>query len=122
MSTLTSRFEDLPLVDRWRELSGTRRAQIIVGAIVGVYILWSVVAGNHGWLYRRAPIGIVLAGVVYGSVYALGAFGLILIYRTNRIINFAHGALGSFIGVLFIGLVKVHGFNYWIALPAAVIG
>jgi len=87
-----------------------------------LYILWTVIGGNHGWLYKHAPIGIVLAGIVYGSVYALGAFGLILIYRSNRIINFAHGALGSFIGVLFIGLVKVHGFNYWIALPAAVVG
>src|SRR4051794_10774459 len=122
MSTLTSRFENLPIADRWRDLSSARRAQIIVGAIVGIYVVWALVAGNHGWLYRRAPIGIVLAGVVYGSVYALGAFGLILIYRTNRIINFAHGALGSFIGVLFIGLVKVHGFNYWFALPAAVVG
>jgi branched-chain amino acid transport system permease protein len=110
------------VLERWKDLSTNRRAQIIIGAVVGLYVLWTVIGGNHGWLYKHVPIGIVLAGVVYGSVYALGAFGLILIYRSNRIINFAHGALGSFIGVLFIGLVKVHGFNYWIALPAAVIG
>jgi len=122
VSVLTDRLGELPLADRWRDLSPNRRTQIIVGTVVGLYILWTVVGGNHGWLYKHAPIGIILAGVVYGSVYALGAFGLILIYRSNRIINFAHGALGSFIGVLFIGLVKVHGFNYWIALPAAVIG
>ncbi len=124
MSVLTDRFGELgsPALERWRDLSGTRRSQIIVGAVVAIYVLWSLVTGNHGWLYKHAPIGIVLAGVVYGSVYALGAFGLILIYRSNRIINFAHGALGSFIGVLFIGLVKVKGVNYWISLPTAVIG
>jgi branched-chain amino acid transport system permease protein len=109
-------------LNRWRELTGARRAQLIVAAVVLIYVVWAVIGGNHGWLYKHAPIGIVLAGVVYGSVYALGAFGLILIYRTNRIINFAHGALGSFVGVLAIGLVLVHGLNYWIALPAAVLG
>jgi branched-chain amino acid transport system permease protein len=103
-------------------MSGTRRAQIIVGSIVVVYLVWALAAGNHGWLYRKAPLGIVLEGVVYGSVYALGAFGLILIYRSNRIINFSHGALGSLVGVLAIGLVITQGLNYWIALPAAVVG
>src|SRR5581483_4091529 len=107
---------------RWDDMSGNRRAQLIVGAIIVIYVLWAFIGGNSGWLYKHAPIGIVLAGVVYGSVYALGAFGLILIYRSNRIINFAHGALGSFVGVLLIGLVIEHGLNYWIALPAAVIG
>src|SRR5204863_2156224 len=79
-----------------------------------------LINGDHGSIGRKVPLGIVLSGVVYGSVYALGAFGLILIYRSNRIINFAHGALGSFVGVLAIGLVLEHGLNYWIALPSAV--
>jgi branched-chain amino acid transport system permease protein len=47
--------------------------------------------------------------------------GLILVYRANRFINFAHGALGSLVGVLAVGLVKVHGLDYWLALPLAVI-
>src|SRR5436305_14209530 len=122
MSVLTDRIGDSPIADRWRDLSSARRAQVIVGAVVVIYVIWTLLTGNHGWLYKHAPIGIVLAGVVYGSVYALGAFGLILIYRSNRIINFAHGALGSLVGVLAIGLVLEHGLNYWIALPAAVVG
>jgi branched-chain amino acid transport system permease protein len=72
-------------------------------------------------VHHRAPIGIILVGVVFGSVTALGAMGLILIYRANRFINFAHGALGSLVGVIAIGEVKVHGLNYWVALPAAVV-
>ena len=92
----------------------------MTAVVVVVYIIWAVAAGNHGYLYTHAPIGIVLVGVVYGSVYALGAMGLILIYRANRFINFAYGALGSLVGVMAIGLVKVHGLDYWIALPLAV--
>src|SRR5438105_4386241 len=121
MSVLTDRIADSPIAERWRDLSSARRAQVIVGAVVVIYVIWTLLTGSHGWLYRHVPIGIVLSGIVYGSVYALGAFGLILIYRSNRIINFAEGALGSLVGVLAIGLVKVHGLNYWIALPAAIV-
>jgi|SRR5437016_2770735 len=109
------------LADRWRDMTATRRAQVLIGAVIVVYLAWALSTGNHGWLYRHAPFGIVLEGMVYGSVYALGAFGLILIYRSNRIINFSHGAFGSMVGVLAIGLVKVKGLNYWIALPADVV-
>jgi len=108
-------------MDRVKTLSPTRRAQVVIAAIVVLYVIVSLASGSHGYLYHHAPLGIVLVGVVYGSTYALGAMGLILIYRANRFINFAFGALGSLVGVLAIGLMKVHGLNYWIALPLAVI-
>lgn len=93
----------------------------IIGAVIVAYLVVWVITGSQGYLHRHAPFGFILVGVVYGSVNALGAMGLILIYRANRFINFANGAMGSLIGVLAIGLVKVHGLNYWIALPLAVI-
>jgi branched-chain amino acid transport system permease protein len=93
----------------------------VIGAIVAVYLIALVITGPHGVVHKRAPLGIVLLGVVYGSVTALGAMGLILVYRANRFINFAHGALGSLVGVIAIGMVKVHGVSYWVALPAAVV-
>src|SRR5687768_14279744 len=40
-------------------------------------------------LPRSVPFGLLLFGMVIGSINALIAVGLILIYRTNRIINFA---------------------------------
>jgi len=107
-------------IDRLKQSSLTRRVQLVIAAVVVVYVVVSLANGNHGYLYHHAPLGIVLVGVVYGSVYALGAMALILIYRANKFINFALGALGSLVGVLAIGLVKVHGLNYWIALPLAV--
>ncbi|MHB8328417.1 MAG: branched-chain amino acid ABC transporter permease, partial [Acidimicrobiales bacterium] len=106
---------------RWQELPGKARAALVVGAVVLAYFVVLLATGSHGVVHRHAPIGFILVGVVYGSVNALGAMGLILVYRANRFINFAHGALGSFVGVLTIGLVKVHGLDYWVALPGAVI-
>jgi branched-chain amino acid transport system permease protein len=103
------------------DLSARVRAALAIGAVVVAYLVAWAATGAHGYIHQHAPIGFILVGVVYGSVYSLGAMGLILIYRANRFINFAHGALGSLVGVLAIGMVKVHGVNYWIMLPAAVI-
>jgi len=35
----------------------------------------------------------IINGVMYGSIYALVALGLTLIYGVLHIINFAHGAM-----------------------------
>lgn len=107
--------------ERLQGLSGRARAWLVGAGIVVLYLVVLDITGKHGYLHAHAPVGAVLVGVVYGSVNALGAMGVILIYRANRFINFAQGAMGSLIGVLAIGLVKVHGLNYWIALPLAVI-
>jgi len=106
---------------RWQQLSVRTRMVAVLGAVVAAYVVAALVTGGHGWVHHHAPIGFILVGVVYGSVNALGAMGLILVYRANRFINFSHGALGSLVGVLAIGLVKVHGLDYWLALPAAVV-
>ena len=39
-------------------------------------------------------LGILVNGAIQGMLYAFLAFGLILVYRANRIINFAHAGLG----------------------------
>ncbi|MHB8452666.1 MAG: hypothetical protein ACYDAQ_19765, partial [Mycobacteriales bacterium] len=43
-----------------------------------------------------AKIGVPLAsGLVDGCVYGLVALGLVLIYKSNKIFNFAQGEFGS---------------------------
>ena len=43
----------------------------------------------------RRPFGTVVTGVIYGTVNALLAIGLILIYKTSRFINFAYALDGQ---------------------------
>jgi len=38
----------------------------------------------------------VVVGLAVGSLYALVALGIVLLYRTSRILNFAHGDLATF--------------------------
>ena len=44
---------------------------------------------------RNPPFGILLNGLVIGSLYSLMAVGMILVHRANRIISFAQAGLGA---------------------------
>jgi len=42
------------------------------------------------------PAGLIVQGAVFGASAGLLAIGLVLIYRTTRVINLAYGAMGAF--------------------------
>lgn len=62
---------------------------------------------------------VVVLGALTGVLYGLLAVGLVLVYRTNRVINFAHGEIGAFGAALFSILVVRWGMPYWLMLPVA---
>lgn len=64
------------------------------------------------------PTGVIVLGVVFGCLNAMLAIGLVLVYRANRIVNFAHGELGGVAVVLVIELIQFG----WPFVPAAVVG
>ncbi|MBN2624152.1 MAG: ABC transporter permease [Acidimicrobiales bacterium] len=65
-----------------------------------------------------APWGIVLNGALVGGRIALIALGIALVYRANRIVNFAQGDLGAVPAVLGVMLVVAWGWSYWFGLVA----
>lgn len=64
-----------------------------------------------------------VSGASVGSVYALVALGLVLLYRTTRILNFAHGDLGvvgTFVAYTLLTQLRVpFGVSFLLALVAA---
>src|ERR671919_3172493 len=72
-----------------------------------------------------APMGVVLNGALVGGRIALIALGIALVYRANRIVNFAQGDLGAVPAVLGVMLVVAWGWSYWagllVGLAAAVV-
>ncbi|MGO9560516.1 MAG: ABC transporter permease [Acidimicrobiales bacterium] len=72
-------------------------------------------------LTRGLPLGIVLLGVVYGSIYALLAMGIVLIYRGNRIINFAQAQMGIIAAILAIELNVTYGVNFVLAFLVGIV-
>src|SRR3954449_11550211 len=63
---------------------------------------------------------LLVIGCLRGFIYALIAMGIVLVYRSSRVINFAVGDLGVPAAALLALMVGKHGWPYWPSLFAAV--
>jgi ABC-type branched-subunit amino acid transport system ATPase component/ABC-type branched-subunit amino acid transport system permease subunit len=108
------------MVER-RTRSGVRRLRYI--AIAGLTFLGSAVAASPaaasgGPLLAvgdgfEVPFPVVVLGGITGMTYGILAVGLVLVYRSNRIINFAHGEIGAFAAAVLGLMVTRWGVPYW---------
>jgi ABC-type branched-subunit amino acid transport system ATPase component/ABC-type branched-subunit amino acid transport system permease subunit len=57
-------------------------------------------------------------GLFTGLTYGLLAIGLVLVYRSSRFVNFAHGAIGVFGAAVLARFAT--GMPYWLAFPIAI--
>ncbi len=120
MSSLASSLAGLRSAVR---LPGRKSLGILAGItalVIVVKVMLAELAAHHVYNFST-PLPVVLLGTIIGMTYGLLAVGLVLIYRTNRIINFAHGQIGAF-GAAILGLlvVKYH-FPYWVTFPLALL-
>ena len=67
------------------------------------------------------PAGIVVQGALLGGLSALLALGLALVYRANRILNFAQGDLGAAPASLAVLLVVTSGASWLVAFVTGVL-
>ncbi|HUQ40595.1 MAG TPA: ABC transporter permease [Acidimicrobiales bacterium] len=67
------------------------------------------------------PPRLILFGIANGALYGLIAIGVILIYRTNKIINFAAAAIGAIPGIFAVLLNVKHGVPYFVSLAIAIV-
>lgn len=59
-------------------------------------------------------------GAITGMTYGILAVGLVLVYRSTKVINFAHGEIGAF-GAAVAGVLAVQwGIPYWLAFAAGI--
>ena len=87
-------------------------AYIVAGALVFYWVvgrLWAV------------PYGVLLKGAVIGGLYSMIAVGIALVYRANRIINFAQGDLGGAPASLAVLLIAVSGWPYLGAIAVGLV-
>ena len=62
------------------------------------------------------PSGALLSGVILGLLGALGALGLALVWRANRIVNFAQGDLGGLPATFAVLLVTLAGLPWLLSV------
>lgn len=60
-------------------------------------------------------------GVVLGSIYALGAVGITLVFGILRFAHLAHGDLATFGAFAALAFVTALGVSVWVALPLAMV-
>ncbi len=97
-------------------MTDSRRVRVFAGWVTSIAVFY--VALQLIW---PTPLGIVVWGLVMSSLTALLAFGLVLIYRSHRVINFAQADLGAVPASLCVSLVVLRGWSYWVAVPFALL-
>lgn len=65
----------------------------------------------------ETPLPVIALGSIIGITYGLLAVGLVLVYQSNRVINFAHGEVGAFAAAIFGLLTVKYGLPYYLVLP-----
>ncbi|WP_436793284.1 ABC transporter permease [Actinospongicola halichondriae] len=91
-----------------------------VGVVLAYFGLYNLPL-TADFLQDKAPYSVLFIGTVQGTTTALLAMGLILIYRTNRFVNFSYAAMGALPGAFALGLHLEHGFPFFAALVLAVV-
>src|SRR4051812_27790786 len=106
-----------------------RRALLVVGWSVGVVAAVELAFGRRTTSHllgvpvpHGVPLGVLINGAVLGMLYALLAFGLILVYRANRIVNFAHAGLGLVPAVTALLLVTNRHWPYLASVAVMLVG
>jgi branched-chain amino acid transport system permease protein len=67
------------------------------------------------------PLGVFVQGITVGLLGALIALGMALIYRANRILNFAQGELGVAPAMLSVILIQSFAWNYFLGLTVGLV-
>ena len=92
------------------------RDELRLGATVAVATLAFTV---FVFVMYPAAVSVLVLGAVLGTLSALIAMGIVLIYRANRIINFAQGDIGGVAGVLAGSLIVGPGWPFFLAVGVA---
>ena len=61
-----------------------------------------------------------LIGITAGSIYALMAISIVLVWRSTRVVNFAQAGMALLSTYIGYEVIQQFG-SYWLALPAAMI-
>jgi branched-chain amino acid transport system permease protein len=98
--------------------SRLQRVMVMVGSLVGAVIAGELI--NIAFGDGVVQWSVFAEAAVRGLVDALFAVGLVLVYRANRVINFAQAAFGVAAASLFFSLVGYWRWPWIFAAPAAV--
>ncbi len=83
-------------------------------------VVWAIALGALQFVWPTPP-GVIVQGVILGSLTALVAIGLSLVYKTNGIINFAQADLGVVPATIGLSLLRDWDWPYFVVLPITIV-
>src|SRR5665213_1957759 len=93
---------------------GHEQAGRAAGWAAAAVVVWAVA---NAALPSGVPFGVILWGAVLGSLSALTAMGIVLVYRSSRVINFAQADIGGLAAAVAVVMVTGWHVSYFLALP-----
>lgn len=105
------------LVPATKAIRGTSTVPEIVRWVAAIVIFTAAIE-----LLFSLSTPAFISGIALGSLYGIVAVGIVLIYRTAHIINFAAGAVGAVPAIVALTLVLQDNINYLVVLPIVVAG
>lgn len=98
-----------------RALNTSRLGALLRSQTAIVTLVFAAIVAFFAFVWK-VPTSILLLGALFGAISSLLALGIALVWRANRIINFAAGDLGAapvaFACALMLGSF---GLNWWVA-------
>jgi len=64
---------------------------------------------------------VIMSGIAIGAIYALLALGIVLIFKTTLVLNFAHGEVAMLTTLFAYSIIVSLGFPYWVGVIGALV-
>ena len=103
-----------PLVARYRAAIFSALGLLVV--FIVTQLIPSATSNSRG-----TPFAVLFLALVYGLLNGLAAAGIVLVYRTTRVLNFAQTAIGAGGGLLCFDLLQLSHVPLWVAFPIGLI-
>ena len=65
-------------------------------------------------------VSVIISGIIMGMLYALAGLGLVVVYRTSKVLNFAMGGIGALVAYAASDGLQL-GLPYWVVLPVGIL-
>jgi branched-chain amino acid transport system permease protein len=109
------------MIKDWLAAHPRLRPPLFTAALILVVLVFTQFVFSGQGQARGTPAAVLFNGLVFGLLNALLAAGLVLVYRTTRIINFAQTAIGSVGATFTFQLIQLNDIPFLIAFPLGVL-
>ena len=92
---------------------------VVATAVLVVGVSWA--AWAHAPVTPTTLVDLLVFALPLAGIYAMSATGLVVVYTTTGIFNFAQGAIGMFLAYVDWELTVDHGVPQLIAVPLTVL-